>query len=74
MQNKSILNTNGQSDYFSLRDRFALGVMNGMLSYAWFNPMDDEELESRVLLAYRTADKMLKLKNNIRYGSTNSTI
>jgi len=52
-----------KSDYVSFRDYFASKVINGMLSYAWFNPMDDEELESRVRLAYRTADKMLEIKN-----------
>ena len=74
LKNKtSILGIDGHSDYVSLRDYFACSIINGMLSYAWFNPMDDDELESRVQLAYRTADKMLTLKDNIDHASTNST-
>lgn len=54
--------TRSESDYVSIRDYFAIQILNGMLSYCWFNPMDDEELESRIDLAYRTADKMLERK------------
>lgn len=61
----STLKTNGQSDYVSLRDYLASSIINGMLSYAWFNPMDDEELEERVRLAYRTADKMLSIRDKV---------
>lgn len=52
-----------ESDYVSLRDYFASKIMNGMLSYAWFNPMDDEELEQRIRMAYHAADKMLEIRN-----------
>lgn len=61
------------SDYVSLRDYFASKALNGMLSYAWFNPMDDEELTDRVRMAYRTADKMLEIRNESKRKRQSAT-
>lgn len=51
------------SDFVSIRDYFAIQVLNGLLSYAWFNPMEDEELYDRIRMSYRVADAMLEVKN-----------
>lgn len=66
-KNNSLVLDSSKSDYVSLRDYFACNIINGMLSYSWFNPMDDDELKERITLAYRTADKMLEIKNESKW-------
>lgn len=59
---QSILQTD-DSDYVPIRDYFAIQVLNGLLSYSWFNPMEDEELYDRIRMSYRVADAMLEIKD-----------